>query len=66
MPKPLRLAHDALDKAVLNAYGLRVTVSDVGLLEQLFREYAARVQGMLRTATAAKKAVNTAKKLVKA
>lgn len=47
MPKALRVAHEALDKAVLNAYGLRVNVSDVGLLEQLFREYAARVEGLV-------------------
>ena len=47
MAKALRQAHEALDKAVLNAYGLRVNVSDVGLLEQLFRDYAELVKGIL-------------------
>lgn len=43
MPTALRKAHKELDRAVLNAYGLKVNVSDVGVLELLFARYAALV-----------------------
>jgi hypothetical protein len=47
MPAELRKAHEALDKAVLNAYGLKSNVSDVGILEKLFGLYSSVVNGLL-------------------
>jgi hypothetical protein len=47
MPPVLRAAHDALDKAVLNAYALKVNATDVGILEKLFSEYASITNGLL-------------------
>jgi hypothetical protein len=47
MPSVLRQAHDALDRAVLNAYGLKANATDVAILEMLFTEYATIVNGLL-------------------
>jgi hypothetical protein len=47
MPAALRAAHNALDKAVLNAYGLKTNTSDAGILELLFEMYAAQIDGLL-------------------
>ena len=47
MPPVLRTAHDALDKAVLNAYGLKANATDIGILEMLFTEYAGITNGLL-------------------
>ena len=44
--KPKRL-HDALDKAVLNAYGLKAKATDIGILEMLFTEFAFITNGLL-------------------
>lgn len=47
MPTELRKAHDALDKAVLNSFGLRTNSTEIGVLEELFNRYAAIVNGLL-------------------
>ncbi|MDJ0324323.1 class I SAM-dependent DNA methyltransferase [Cryobacterium sp. PH31-AA6] len=47
MPLALRNAHNALDKAVLNAYGLKANATDAGVLELLFGMYADLTQGLL-------------------
>ncbi len=47
MPPVLRQAHDALDKAVLNAYGLKANATEIGVLEMLFTEYASITNGLL-------------------
>lgn len=47
MPPALRGAHDALDKAVLNAYGLKSNATDVAILEMLFTQYASITNGLL-------------------
>lgn len=47
MPPVLRQAHDALDKAVLNAYGLKANSTEIGVLEMLFTEYASITNGLL-------------------
>ncbi|MEV8220227.1 DNA methyltransferase [Microbacterium sp. NPDC077391] len=46
MPTALRKAHADLDKAVLNAYGLRTNTSDVGILETLFDRYSQLLAGL--------------------
>lgn len=47
MPTDLQNAHIELDKAVLNAYGLRSNHSDIAILEDLFTRYAELTQGLL-------------------
>ncbi|MEV7528569.1 DNA methyltransferase [Agrococcus sediminis] len=47
MPSALRKAHADLDKAVLNAYGLRANTSEVGVLEMLFDRYKTLTEGLL-------------------
>ncbi|KAA6436443.1 class I SAM-dependent DNA methyltransferase [Agrococcus sediminis] len=47
MPPSLRKAHAALDKAVLNAYGMKSNVSEVGMLETLFSLYVEAIDGLL-------------------
>lgn len=47
MPSELKAAHVALDKAVLNAYGLKANASDIGILEKLFAQYSSSVNGLL-------------------
>lgn len=50
MPTVLRKAHADLDKAVLNAYGLRSSTSEVGILEKLFNLYESVTAGLLAAA----------------
>ncbi|MCT1478312.1 DNA methyltransferase [Microbacterium sp. p3-SID336] len=50
MPTVLRKAHADLDKAVLNAYGLRTNTSEVGILETLFNLYESVTAGLLAAA----------------
>lgn len=50
MPTVLRKAHADLDKAVLNAYGLRTNTSEVGILETLFSLYESVTAGLLAAA----------------
>lgn len=47
MPPELRAAHAALDKSVLNAYGLKANATDTSILELLFSQFAAITSGML-------------------
>lgn len=54
MPTVLRKAHADLDKAVLNAYGLRTNTTEVGILETLFGLYESVTAGLL-TATPKKR-----------
>jgi hypothetical protein len=55
MPTDLRKAHAELDKAVLNAYGLKVNATDIGVLEMLFTRYSALTGGLLAALTVVKK-----------
>jgi hypothetical protein len=55
MPVSLRKAHNDLDKAVLNAYGLKSNATDAGVLEVLFNMYAELTEGLLATAPAKRK-----------
>lgn len=50
MPTVLRKAHADLDKAVLNAYGLRTNTTEVGILETLFNLYESVTAGLLAEA----------------
>lgn len=56
-PEELLKAHIALDRAVLNAYGLRITASEVGILERLFALYAELINGLLAEAPTKRKRV---------
>lgn len=49
MPVSLRKAHNDLDKAALNAYGLKSNATDAGVLEVLFNMYAEITEGLLAT-----------------
>lgn len=63
MPVSLRTAHSALDKAVLNAYGLKSNATDIAVLETLFDRYAYAVNGLLAVAKAPRKSSRTPKKV---
>jgi len=55
MPSELRKAHQQLDKAVMVAFGLKVSVSDEEVLAELFRRYDALTRGLLDATTVAKR-----------
>jgi hypothetical protein len=55
MPTQLRRAHDALDKVVLAAFGLRGEVSDGRILEVLFDNYTEATSGLLHQPKAQRK-----------
>ena len=55
MPTPLRAAHRALDKAVLNAFELRVGATDIAVLEMLFNRYSGIVDGVFAGAPVKRK-----------
>lgn len=57
MPTKLRKAHDALDKAVLAAFGLRGEVTDGRILEVLFENYTEATSGLLHEAKPLRKLV---------
>ena len=47
MPTDLRKAHQALDKAVLSAFGLKPSATDEDILSELFRRYEELTAGLL-------------------
>lgn len=51
MPTSLRQAHVALDKAVLNAYGLQANATEAGILEHLISRYTRITAGLLAAVT---------------
>jgi hypothetical protein len=57
MPTQLRKAHDALDKAVLAAFGLRGEVSDGRILEILFENYTEATSGLFHQPKTVRKLV---------
>ncbi|WP_104131263.1 DNA methyltransferase [Cryobacterium sp. M91] len=55
MPTNLRVAHKALDKAVLNAFDLRANATDIAILETLFNRYGLIIDGLLAAVPGKKK-----------
>lgn len=47
MPKPLREAHDKIDREVAKVFGLRPDASDAAILQKLFDNYLALTSGPL-------------------
>lgn len=47
MPPELRKAHQALDKAVLSAFGLKPSATDEDILSELFKRYEELTAGLL-------------------
>jgi len=45
MPKELRLAHKANDKAVMAAYGFAASITEAGCVAELFGLYREMVRG---------------------
>ena len=55
MPSELRKAHQQLDKAVLAAFGLKISVSDEEVLAELFTRYDELTRGLLDVTTVPKR-----------
>jgi hypothetical protein len=55
MPSELRKAHQQLDKAVLAAFGLKISVSDEEVLAELFTRYDELTRGLLDATTVPKR-----------
>lgn len=55
MPTSLRKAHESLDKAVLQTFGLSPDASDARILEVLFANYSEATEGLLHKPKATRK-----------